>query len=289
MTKLLSVFIWLLCIGCSMNDNPVSIKEIEYLGRAHFVIATPGAVYYYDKAGGGFSRVLDEDKTDWVAFAPDTLASYPAAAATAYRGLPNFVFGSPDNGAGHPGFNKCVSIKLNDHQIRTTSHSGKWQWLWNFDEKYAFVEVEKADPDHAYWFLYEGPIAGKFNPFVQYWGTDQGGPNHQTPDYYDDKKISGNWRWCYFGDTRVNRILFVAQKQQDQFSDILAYLGNTEQGIRSKNGMMVFGFGRKSPAIPQMKATGNKFYMGFYESKVTDKTDHKRVSKYIQMIINNGE
>ena len=177
---------------------------------------------------------------------------------------------------------------VNGHQVRSVSKSGKWQWLWSFDRNFAVVEIEKVDPDHAYWFLYEGPAAGSFSPMKQYWGTDQGGPNHQKPDYYHDQKISGNWQWAYFGDSRTERVLFVVQQPGDDMADIFSYLGNSDQGINSKDGMVVFGFGRKSPAIPLMKNVGNKFYVGFYEGQIQDEGDHLKIGQYIDGIVGIG-
>lgn len=276
----------LFCLGCLYTAQGVTIEETLYEGRQHFKILTQSAVYYYDRSGGGLSRVLDKENKDWVAFSANPLAEYPASAGAGFRGIPNFVFRSEDSGAGHPGFDQCTSVKVNDRQIRTTSNSGKWQWLWSFEENYAVVEMEKVDPGHAYWFLYEGPIAGSFSPRRQYWGTDKGGPNRQKPDYYHEQKISGKWQWAYFGDKRANRVLLVAQHPNDDLVDLLSYLGNSRRGIRSKNGMMVFGFGRKSPALPLMKKTGNKFFLGFYEKRIKDEDDHLKISQYIKSIIN---
>src|SRR5690606_6555565 len=107
----------LLCAG-----EAVIIGEAEYAGRPHFRIVTTGATWFYDRAGGGFARIVDRDGRDWIAFGK-TPTGGPAAAAGSYRGLPNALLGrdNPDVGAGHPGKDKCVSSREGAELIRTVS------------------------------------------------------------------------------------------------------------------------------------------------------------------------
>ncbi len=78
----------------------VTISDSEYEARPHFKVATENATYYFDRAGGGFSRVLDRDGNDWVAFHRDPLKVHPASAAAGYRGIPNLLFGRDNPDAG---------------------------------------------------------------------------------------------------------------------------------------------------------------------------------------------
>jgi hypothetical protein len=119
----------------------VRITEAIYEGADHFVIHTPAATYWYDKAGGGLSRMIDRDGQDWIAFRREPWNQYPEAAASAFRGLPNFVFRGTDGGAGHPGHTKCRTEQLNATTLRTTSLSEKWQWEWTFFEDHAQVSM----------------------------------------------------------------------------------------------------------------------------------------------------
>jgi gluconolactonase len=167
------------------------IIDTVYEDRSHFLISTPGANYFYDKEGGGFSRMIDRDSHDWIKFKMDPWDKYPASAASSYRGMPNFVFRSPDSGAGHPGHDQCSSHLLGDHSIRTNSNSNTWQWAWTFYDDYTLVHIEKIDPDHNYWFLYEGPVNGAFDPDNQYWGTSEEGPFQTMPDYYTRSYTEG--------------------------------------------------------------------------------------------------
>lgn len=263
----------------------VDISEVEFAGVPHFIIKTKSATYYLDKEGGGLSRMIDLYGNDWINFKNEPWNQHPESAASSFRGLPNLVFRSDDNGAGHPGYKKCYSFQVDDQTILTISKSGKWQWRWIFYERYATIKMEKVDADHKYWFMYEGPIAGEFNPDRQYWGTNLGGPRKEMTDYYNGKMIFANWNWIYFGDTRVKQVLFVAMKQPDRQIDALAFLGNSPKGIESMDGMTVFGFGRQSDAQPLMTDPHNTFYFGFLKKKVKSPGTHDVVVKSIVGIL----
>ena len=62
--------------------NQTTIEDASYEDRPHFKIETTNATYYYDKAGGGLSRVIDRDGVDWVHYNGD-----PKAVTTAIRVL----------------------------------------------------------------------------------------------------------------------------------------------------------------------------------------------------------
>lgn len=273
---LLIALIW----GCSPSPQ-VSITEGAISeGQECFRIETPSATYLYQKEAGGFSNILDSDGTDWVQFHKSEEAAYPASAAADYRGLPNMVFKSDDGGAGHPGFDKMSSELVATNQIRSVSKSGKWQWTWTFYPDFAEISVEKIDTTHAYWFLYEGPVAGKFSPSSHYWGTNDSGPLTNTPDLYQGPEFIGHWQTVYFGDSGYDQVFFVHQMEQDTLPDHFTYLGNTDQGIDSEDGMVVFGFGRAPGATPLMK-NAQKFRIGFYEGKIRDQEDHQHILNYI--------
>ncbi|MFC4873222.1 hypothetical protein [Negadavirga shengliensis] len=269
----------------SLACNGPSIEETEYEGRPHFKINTSTATYYYDKAGGGLSRVMDADGVDWVHYNGDPQASAPSGASGGFRGIPNMVYRSDDGGAGHPGFDQCTSELIDKKTIRSQSKSGNWQWTWVFFDDYAQLTVEKADPDHPYWFLYEGPVAGSFDPSRKYWGTDLGGPRYEVPSLNKGESILDHWQWAYFGDVDTHRIFFVLQQEKDQLIDHFAYMGDTKEGNEAEDGMVVFGFGRDKGAKALMTETGNVFKIGFLEKGVMSKEDHQWVSLQIERII----
>ncbi|MGH7997643.1 MAG: hypothetical protein ACREFX_14960, partial [Opitutaceae bacterium] len=264
-----------LAAGARM-DAAVRIDNAEYEGRAQFRITTAGATWFYDKAGGGFSRIVDREGHDWISFHKDPLNDRLASAAAGYRGMPDLVPGDhyPDAGAGHPGFDHCVSERIAHDTIRTTTKSGAWAWTWRFTDTQACFTMKKADPAHRWWFLYEGPIAGRFAPRQQYWGTDLGGPRRETPDFKKNEDIFGRWRWMYFGDDSVGRILYVATRGPAPM-DCFSYFGSTTAGLASRDGMIVAGFGR-NPA-PQLTGAGARFVVGFIEQPVPDASAHVRV------------
>jgi len=271
----------LLCVSCT-RQPPVSINEGTFReGQECFKIQTPSATYLYQKEAGGFSNILDSNGTDWIQFHKSDETAYPQSAGSDYRGLPNLVFRSEDGGAGHPGFSKMTSEQIASNQIKSISNSGKWQWTWTFFENYADLLVEKTDTTHAYWFLYEGPIAGRFSPSSHYWGTDISGPSMEQPDLVKGPEGYATWHTVYFGDTDYDQVLFVKQLERDTLSDLYTYMGNSREGNASKDGMVVFGFGRGPKATPLL--TGRqKFRMGFYNGKIEDLGDHQHILSYIE-------
>jgi hypothetical protein len=141
--------------------------------------------------------------------------------------------------------------------------------------------MEKADPDHPWWFLYEGPIAGTFDPGRKVWGTDKGGPSLDVPTIGQQR--FGRWRWAYFGDQGVPRVLFVAQHDPDDLPDTLWYLGSRDGGAATApDGMVVFGLGRGPDTEPQFRGAGIRVTVGLLETGVVDEADHERVAALIE-------
>ena len=271
-------------ISCTTKQVLIEDNIIDE-GQECFKITIDKATFLYQKEAGGFSSIIDNDGVDWIAYKRDTVKSYPANAATEYRGLPNLVFGSDDSGAGHPGFTLCTSELISENQIKTRSKSGKWEWTWTFYNDYAELSINKVDPAHKYWFLYEGIPGGKFDPQYQYWGTDQGGPQTSIPDYYLGNGIYENWRWIYFGEASSPRVFFCIQLIPDTLPDIFSYLGNTDNGVISPDGMVVFGFGRKVDAQPMMESDNQKFLIGFFDQNIRSESDHSSIAEDIKNLI----
>jgi len=278
---LILLFSFLFAGSCrQVRIDPDSMDE----GQACFKINTPHATYFYQKEAGGFSSILDPEGIDWIGFMPDPNENYPSSAASSYRGLPNLVFRSDDGGAGHPGFNQCQSEQISPNQIRTISKSGLWKWTWTFHPDHATLTIEKTDPSHPYWFLYEGTVAGRYQPDEQYWGTDKGGPNHSIPDYYSGNQVYDQWKWFYAGDNLSGRVFFIAHQNPDDLTDTFSYLGASEEGIRAPEGMVVFGFGRTKDATALMKKENQNFIIGFVEKDIQSPEDHEEVVKKIRKL-----
>lgn len=285
LTAFISIFQTNPLVDSKKNRSTGQISEIEiidgiYENRPHFIIKSSTATYYYDKAGGGFSRLLDVDGIDWINYKTEPWDTYPASAASAYRGIPNVVFGSDDSGAGHPGHDKCMSIKLSNHTIFTESISGRWQWRWDFFEQYAQLTMLKIDSIQPYWFLYEGTPGGIFKPEDQYFGNNSGGPFTVTPDYYRGDKLFDHWQWFYVGAKNSDHTLIMLQLKCDDLSDTFSYLGNTDRGINADDGMVVFGFGRAEGARPQINSP-QTFIIGFFPDAIINEKKHLQISQYI--------
>lgn len=263
----------------SKQDGDIPVEKILYQGRHHFLIRTRAAEYYYDIQGGGFSRIIDQEGNDWISFRMEPWDTYPASAASSYRGLPNLVFKGEDNGAGHPGHNKCSS-RAESNRIISESLNGRWKWSWEFHDDYAVLDLVRTDPDRSYWFLYEGTPGGSFNPGANYFGSSEGGPFEAGHDYSSGNGLHGRFHWMYAGNLNTPGTFFMIQPEEDEISDLIAFLGNTGSGLESPDGMTVFGFGRGPNATPLLKGS-RRFIIGFYPEKITDKTSHRKLSRYI--------
>lgn len=245
--------------------DPFAVKRIsvvQHLGREHFRVRTATATYLYDPVAGGFSSILDKVGNDWVSYKDDADPSYPAAAATKYRGVPNLVFGGDDDGAGHPGFAKCESRITRRNQITTVSLSGEWEWRWTFYRNYAKLQVVSTPDDRPYWFLYEGPAGGRYQPRATWWATDLSEPSYDIPDHYHDRTHRGQYRYMVFGTKYNDYAFWMLQQTADTQPDHISYLGNEEIGAAdSPDGMVVAGFGRAAGATPLLTGP-NTFLIG---------------------------
>ena len=242
------------------SSGAQSITEVSYQERPHFRIISNQGVYLYDRSGGGFSSIKDQEGIEWVGYQPGD-GKVPESAASDFRGIPNLVFRGEDSGAGHPGFEQCISELVAPDKIHTKSVSGNWAWEWTFYEEGVLLEVLQVDASRAYWFLYEGIPGGSFDPNQKFWGNDIDGIRFDKPVLKADSIASGSWKWAYFGDHRLNRSLIVIQLTPDEEEDNFSYMGNSSAGILSPDGMVVFGFGR-SGSTPALKGE-NKFFIGF--------------------------
>ncbi len=104
----------------------IRVSEATYEGSPHYIIKTRSATYWFDRHGGGLSRMIDRDGNDWIAFKREPWNKIPESAASSYRGIPNAVYQGEDGGCGHPGWDKCESNFEAPNVIRTVSKSGKW-------------------------------------------------------------------------------------------------------------------------------------------------------------------
>jgi len=150
----------------------ISFTTSTYEERNHYVVKTFAATYYLDMAGGGFSRIIDNQGNDWVGYKNNPWGKYPESAASAFRGVPNLVHGGSDSGAGHPGHDKCSSQLIGKNKILVKSLSGLWEWQYTFFDNYVILDVLKTDQNRTYWFLYEGTPGGLYDLENSLYGTN---------------------------------------------------------------------------------------------------------------------
>lgn len=253
-----------------------------YESARHMVARAAGAEWWYDEAGGGFSRIVDRDGRDWIGFRREPWNVTPASAASSYRGLPNLVFGGPRSGAGHPGFAHCES-RADGQGIRTETRDGEWAWRWSFPASHATLRIEKKGPER-YWFLYEGVPGGRYAPGRWYWGHSGAGPLREMPDFLAGERALGEWEWAYFGSDDTPRVFWVATGDGGPVTASFAVMGDRRPGLEAPDGMTVFGFGRAREARPLLERAPAVFLCGFYERRIGSRRDHERLARHIERL-----
>ena len=274
-------------LACQGLKREINITEIDYQNIPHFKVETPTAIYYINKESGGCTSVFDIDGNDWIMHSKTGTDGPTISSDSDFRGMPNLVFRESDDGVGHPVGRALTTTKqISNNKLYVTSNSGLWEFVWTFHEDYATLFVEKADPSRAYWFLYEGPVAGRFDPHNQYWANNNDGVRIDIPCQFGNR-AKDNWQWVYFGDKSVDRCFYVSMVENDTLTDFFAYMGNNrEKGIKSEDGMNVFGFGRSDRTQPLLTGQ-NKFIFGFYEKKLLTEDAFSEFKRFIDKRIEN--
>lgn len=240
-----------------LQSYSVSITDGIDEGQDCFVIATTIATYYYQKKGGAFSSIIDQDDFDWVSYKQAPLNS----SSGNLRGIPSLLL---EDSLGHPGFEKCTSTILNDSTIQTTTNDNEWEWQWLFSECKTSMTIKKVLSGAKYTFMYNGPPGGSYLS-SNYWGNDSTGLiTHNNVSQY-----SGNINWAYFGDTSIARVLFLAKNSPDTHID---FFDNVDGA--NDNGMFSFGFGRTSNTTNLLSAVNNTFTLGFLELNIKNNATH---------------
>lgn len=284
MAKYLLLLFLIGSFSCDVKKEVVVSEAKDATGTDCFVITTPTATYFYQKESGGFSSILDKNETDWIQFKASDSVTVPKSADSDFRGLPNLVFRSEDGGVGHPGFDKVTSEFVAPNIIKSVSKSGKWAWHWNFYDDHAQLTVDKIDPDTPYWFLYEGPTAGSYDPKLSFWGNSVTGFERETPNIMKGETKYYNLQTAYFGKYDYDQVLFVHQVEPDEHVDHFAYMGNSKKGIEADDGMVVFGFGRAKGAQPLLDRK-NTFLIGFYDKIGKGDALHGTIMNHVQQLV----
>ncbi len=244
-------------------SHGLTISDGMHEGQECFIISTISGTYYYQKAAGAFSSFMDGSGKDWVKY--NTLSGVDPSSAL--RGLPSLVYA---DSIGHPGFSLCSSVKFDDTTIVTTTNDGLWEWQWTFSECQATMTMIKVPSGSVYSFKYNGPPADNYCS-ANYWGNDLLG--------FQPGVATGLWKWAYFGDSSVTRILFAGQQVRDALVDSYSSVDGA-----TGDGMVSFGFGFDG-STELMNSADNSFTIGFLEQKVTDSASHFRAADAIEAIM----
>ncbi len=196
-------------------------------------INTQVADFYYQKAEGGFSSIVDKNGNDWVSW--NSNAS-PGSAGE-YRGIPNLGPAGFHPGRDHDVATTIVSQGPIKTVIESTDPNGN-KTRWEFYPNFARLTVLSMNQN--WYMLYEGTPGGSVNgndtvvrsdgtstPITQSWaeGSGLGAGNGEEWTYFRDSGVNGgNGRFMYF-----------VHNQKDSYEDSYFDLDGN---------MTVFGFGR---------------------------------------------
>ncbi|MPY93951.1 MAG: hypothetical protein GEV08_13075, partial [Acidimicrobiia bacterium] len=215
-------------------------------GQESVRIATPSGEWYYQKAGGALSSLVDAGGNDWIGYHPT------GGAAGSYRGIPNLVY---PQGHLHPGATSATTSIDHAGPLRATLTSttadGLWSIRWDFYPTHSTATVLAAGA--PYWFLYEGTPGGLLEPATDVFMLPDGTVQPLTKKILAD--LPGE-EWVAFGDPAVGRSLLVLNHVQDDEPELLR---------TQSQQMTVFGFGR-SVVTPSLTGTGRSFTVALIDS-----------------------
>mgnify|MGYP006283144191 CR=1 FL=1 len=237
------------------SESPVAVRTVaDHEGQESFRIETPAATYYYHKQGAGFASMEDADGKDWLSYNPGEGPVSGSGSGGKYRGIPNM--GHPE-GYCHPGSEKSISRLLTSGPVKATilseSDDGKWITRWDIFPQYARMTVLKTS--HPYWFLYEGTPGGELEEESDYCVRCDGTRTDASVRWDGDLACDGAAEWLYFGDGKIDRVLYLVHHTDDEAID--SYWPMNHE-------MTVFGFGRKG-LKKYMERVPDRFTIGFCE------------------------
>jgi hypothetical protein len=257
---LVLVGLGLLATPVASEAAGVTITDATDEGLACFKIVTDNATYFYDKAGAGFTSMLDKDGNDWIGFHPQGTSGVPNGQSGWYRGIPNMGL----NKFGHPGYTGATSTTsdakgatLSKATVKSTK--GKWSVTWEFFPTHAKLTINAVEEN--YWLLYEGTPGGAVGSNDTCWrssGQSNSCSSSWEGDVTNTSGAATSHEWVYFADGTLSRSIFLVH-DDDTITDRY-YLMDP---------MTVFGFGRQAAntnrLLSKVPAT---LYIGFAESKV---------------------
>jgi hypothetical protein len=212
-------------------------------------IATTTATYFYQKAEGGFSSLVDTAGNDWIGW------NSTSGSGGEFRGVPNLGPAGFHPGRDHDVETVIVSQGPLKTTLVSTDDDGN-KVRWEFFPSYARMTVLAFE--EPYYFLYEGTPGGSMNNDDFVVRSDGTQTDRHTAWNDTDGLGSGNAQeWVYFGDSGADRFFFLAHHESDNLED--SYFNLDDK-------MTVFGFGRHNTPSGNpdllMTAAPNTFTIG---------------------------
>jgi len=236
-------------------------------GGAAYIISTPAATYYLDKAGGGLSSLVDNAGVDWLGFHRAPGSGWKGE----YRGFPNAVHRQDGNyfhamNAGTDPSTSVVHGVTDQHlSISFTSDNGKWQSRWDFYPDRCDFTMTMVSPGYKYWVQYEGVPGGEMN-VSDFWYSSADDQKHLIEQSFIGDLPAPEW--IAFGDEDSPRMLYILHHQDDDYPDDYV----------SRPYMTVLGFGRRNK--DKHLDSPQSFSIGFVES-----TDYILIDRALREIV----
>jgi hypothetical protein len=236
-------------------------------GGASYIVRTPAATYYLDKAGGGLSSILDNDGVDWIGFHSEPGSGWKGE----YRGFPNAVHRQDGNyfhamNTGTDPSSSVVDVVTDQHlSILFTSGNGQWQGRWDFYPNRCDFTMTKVSQGYHYWVQYEGVPGGEMDA-SDFWYSSADDQRHQIEQPFIGDLPAPEW--MAFGDEASPRMLYLLHHEDDDYPDDYV----------SRPYMTVLGFGRRNK--DKYLDSAQKFSIGFVES-----TDYSFIDRTVKSIL----
>ena len=236
-------------------------------GGASYIVSTPAATYYLDRAGGGLSSILDNDGVDWIGFHSEPGSGWKGE----YRGFPNAVHRQDGNyfhamNTGTDPSSSVVDVVTDQHlSILFTSGNGQWQGRWDFYPNRCDFTMTKVSQGYHYWVQYEGVPGGEMDA-SDFWYSSADDQRHQIEQPFIGDLPAPEW--MAFGDEASPRMLYLLHHEDDDYPDDYV----------SRPYMTVLGFGRRNK--DKYLDSVQKFSIGFVES-----TDYSFIDRTVRSIL----
>jgi hypothetical protein len=263
-------FVLFLVLISSCTEQKVQLAhgvDVSAGGVSTYIITTPTAIYYLEKAGGGLSSMLDKDHVDWIGFNNAEGTGWKGE----YRGFPNAIHRQDGNyfhamNAGTDSSSSAVEIETNDHvRITFTSDNEQWQGQWDFYPDRCDFTMVKVSAGYTYWVQYEGVPGGEMDT-TDFWVASADSQQHQINESFLGDLPAPEW--MAFGDQNSPRVLYLLHHEDDDFAD----------NYVSRPSMTVLGFGRENKN--KYLTTVQTFSIGFVES-----TDYLTIDQTIKKVL----